>query len=222
MALPYEIILIPNGTGDLTHERSLVLATDLAERHPCVVVVDHRTPTGKGAALKSGYIKSRGQWIFFIDADLPYDLGFFTKAMAELEQGADFVTGNRRLLNSSFSFPVSLLPIVYRRHRLGLWFNFCVRFLFRLKTSDTQAGIKAMTRRFADAAFSHQTCPGFLADVEYFVSCREGKFQHVELPVQFFLASEKSTVRLFRELFTTLYWLPRLYFQKVTGWYSES
>ena len=59
----FEIILIPNGIrgkGDQTYE----VAQTLARRFSEVKVVSHQVPQGKGLALRTGFVQSRGKWVF--------------------------------------------------------------------------------------------------------------------------------------------------------------
>ncbi len=217
----FEIILIP--TQDATEnpsDPSVALALKLSESWSSVKVCVHRGPLGKGAALRSGFLESQGKWIFFTDADLPYDLIFFKKASLYLNEGIDFVSGNRRLPFSSFQVPVKLLHLAYSRHRLGLLFNKCVRLLLPIHTTDTQAGIKAMSREFAINAFENISCPGFFFDLELFLTAKKQGFKMKELQVHLLLKSEKSTVRVFRESLLALFWLCRITFQLLSGHYG--
>jgi hypothetical protein len=129
------------------------------------------------------------------------------------------VTGNRRLLSSQFDVPVGLLPLAFKRHRLGLLFNRAVRLLLPIATTDTQAGIKAMSRAMARDAFSRLECPGFFFDVELFLAARGLGHRHVELPVILYLNTEKSTVRVLRESVLALYWILRMIFRSHRGDY---
>jgi glycosyltransferase involved in cell wall biosynthesis len=216
----FEIILVPNPAPGDQEDQSTQVAEKLAQQFSSVYVCHHISPTGKGAAIRTGLTVSRGKWIFFTDADLPYDLEFFKKAAHRLRSGYDLVTGNRRLPSSHFHIPVTLLPLAYGRHRLGLAYNRLVRFLLPIQTTDTQAGIKAMSRQLALAFFEKQTCPGFLFDLELFLTTYGQGFQQTELPVTLHLNSEKSTVRIFRECLSVAYWLSRItgqYFQNHYG-----
>ena len=221
----FEIILIPNPAQPVGgfSDRSLEVAQEIAKRFSSVRVTPHFTPRGKGAALRTGFLASRGRAIFFTDADLPYDLDFFTQAHAKLEQGYGLVTGNRRLAESHFQIPVELLRLAYKRHRLGLWFNRVVRLLFSsIETTDTQAGIKALRRDLAAHAFSRLSCPGFFFDIELFLITYRQGFAQTELPVRLFLNTEKSTVRVLRESGLAIYWLLRIGWQNLTGFYGVS
>ena len=215
----FEIIIIPNGTrgkGDQTDE----IAGAVKDRFSEVKIVPHKSPKGKGAALRTGFRQSRGEWVFFMDADLPYDLSFFTEAARLLTDGFDFVTGNRRIPQSRFDIPVPLLHLAYRRHCIGLIFNRAARWLFSVPTTDTQAGVKAMSRRMAEVAFSRQTCPGFFFDLEFFLCCAGFNFRVTEIPVKFSLNSEKSTVQLIRESLLAGIWLTKIFWRKKRGWYA--
>ena len=218
----FEIILVPNPDPENPGDQSIDVAHALAERFQEVRVCPHFTPRGKGAAVRTGFLTSRGKWIFFTDADLPYDLDFFDQAALRLKSGFDLVTGNRRLPSSHFHIPVTLLPLAYGRHRLGLWFNRLVRWLLPITTTDTQAGIKALSRRMAVEAFSRQSCPGFLFDLEIFLTANGLGYFQTDLPVTLHLNSEKSTVRILRECLLVANWLSRIRFRNLKRAYGAS
>jgi dolichyl-phosphate beta-glucosyltransferase len=215
----FEVIVIPTPTpGDSTLE----LAEKVAARYPNEVrVVPHRGPVGKGAALRTGVEVSRGRTLFFTDADLPYDLTFIEQALPLLETvNCDLVTGNRRRSDSRFLIPVEWLRLAYGRHRLGLLFNRAVRLLFgSVRTRDTQAGIKGISRRLALATFSKSICPGFFFDLELFLTADAAGWKQQELPVVLHLHSEKSTVRLIREALLAVFWLARIRLRAWRGYY---
>jgi predicted glycoside hydrolase/deacetylase ChbG (UPF0249 family) len=217
----FEILIIPNGDDGIEYTRTVEVAQVLATQYSNIKVCPHTSSIhGKGAALKTGFKASTGDWIFFTDADLPYELDFFDGAIKQLNEGCDFVTGNRRTLQSYFTVPVSILPFVYLRHMLGLVFNIIVRQLFGIHSHDTQAGIKAMTRDLAGKAFELQTCPGFLFDIEFFLVAEQQGYRKMELPVHLYLSDEKTTIKFARETWTCLQWLPKIAYQKFCGHYK--
>jgi glycosyltransferase involved in cell wall biosynthesis len=223
----FEIILIPNPAPDTPEaevKELLARVEFLAERFTHVRVVPHISPPeapGKGSALRTGFYASQGEMICFTDSDLPYDLTFFDQAFIRYSQGFDLITGNRRRPESLFDIPVSVLPFAYNRHRLGLLFNWTVRRFLPIGTTDTQAGIKVISRRLAEEAFSLQRCPGFFFDIELFLVCRALGFAQAEIPVSLHLDTEKSTVRIIRESILAVYWLWRIWVGQLSGYYGK-
>jgi dolichyl-phosphate beta-glucosyltransferase len=64
---PAEIIVVDDGSADET--------TDIARSHPCAEGVDitvarHPVNRGKGAAVRTGFARSRGDWVLLTDADM--------------------------------------------------------------------------------------------------------------------------------------------------------
>lgn len=203
----FEIVVVTQaaGPGDAFPAQAEAVASSLGD--PALRIVHHAGRRGKGAGLQTGFLASRGHWIWFTDADLPYDLEFFDAAAARLNRGYALVTGNRRLPESRFNLPVGLLNVAYGRHRLGLAFNAIARRLLKLPSRDTQAGIKAMTRALAHASLGRLRCPGFFFDLEIFLAARQSAWAVTELPVRLTLRSEKSTVRVLRESLLAGFWL---------------
>jgi glycosyltransferase involved in cell wall biosynthesis len=176
-----------------------------------VRVVRHFEPRGKFAALKAGVMAARGQWIFQTDSDLPFAMTFFDEAAALLERGFEFVAGNRRRTNSVYVVPSHLLTRFLLRDFLGRMLNIAARILLpSIQVKDTQAGIKAMTTRFAKLAFEAQDCPGFYGDLEILLFAIQNEFRYTDLPVRLEVNDSKSSVRIAREIWKTLYWLFRI------------
>lgn len=216
----FEIVVVTNGKASKALESLHAEVRSLANTHPEIRTAHVTGKPGKGAALQLGFANSSGRYICFTDADLPYELSFFSRALKQLENGAHLVSGNRRLPESRFDVPVSNLKLAYSRHCLGLLFNRFVRLMLPIETRDTQAGIKAMSRYLAQSTFSNQICGGFHFDLEIFLTAKEENLPIFELPVRLFLENEKSTVRVVKETIGTLYWLWRITFRYWTGGYS--
>lgn len=207
----FEIIVIVNGQESAEYHRTLAVAAEASQRHPNMIrMISLPGKVGKGAALRKGVFAARGDFLFFTDADLPYNLDFFSDAYHLLRAGNALVSGNRRLPKSRFNLPVSVFHLAYKRHRLGIWFNRMARALFPIETTDTQAGAKALTMELAQAAFRSQICPGFLFDIEIFLTAYSHRLKIAELPVTLSLRDEKSTVRIIREFFSCARWLFRI------------
>lgn len=224
----FEIILIPNPAPSQNgneQDPTNVLSKTLSQKYPSVRSIPHLcppNPPGKGAAIRTGFMHAQGAFILFTDSDLPYDLDFFIDAVNSLKSGYDFVTGNRRLSTSTFEIPVRLLPLAYGRHRLGLGYNHLVRTLLPIRTTDTQAGIKALSRRLVQKVIDRQACPGFLFDLEIFLTASGEGYHHTEFPVTLHLNTEKSTVRVLRECILVAFWLTRITWRNIMKSYGNA
>ena len=84
-AIRGEVIVADNGSDDGSGELA---------RRAGAIVVDERQP-GYGSAYLAGFAAARGRYIVMVDADLTYDFKEIPRFVRELEEGADFVVGDR-------------------------------------------------------------------------------------------------------------------------------
>lgn len=125
----YELILVDDGSTD-SYE------SVLPKKSPEVHLIKHRRRMGKGRALQSGFDRSKGDVIVFMDADLQDDPDDVPKFIAEIENGHEFVNGWRknRLDPVSKTLPSSI-------------FNyFLLKKLLKSRYHDINCGFKAMKR----------------------------------------------------------------------------
>jgi glycosyltransferase involved in cell wall biosynthesis len=89
--VPCELIIVDDGSTDGTREILRRFADD-----PDVVLVEHATNQGKGAALKTGFLRAKGNVVLVQDADLEYDPAEYSKLIQPIVEGqADVVFGSR-------------------------------------------------------------------------------------------------------------------------------
>ena len=214
----FEVMVCVNGELAEVQKTYAVLVAHFADDSR-VLLHQHLAPKGKGAALQSAFLKTQYPLIAFIDADLPFDLTFLLQAEALVNKGSSLVVGNRRLANSRVHLPTILLPSLFKRHVFGLLYNRAVRLLFGIQQSDTQCGIKLMTREFAARLFCHLTCHGFSYDVEMFLLAQGHGDQVSSIPVTLIHDHGQSTLSLGSELIRSTRSLIYLKYKKLRGEY---
>jgi glycosyltransferase involved in cell wall biosynthesis len=90
LAQTWEIILVNDGSRDATTP----ICDELAEQYPEVRAIHHVENRGYGAALKSGILAARHNYIFFTDSDGQFDLQELER-LIEWASHYDIVTGYR-------------------------------------------------------------------------------------------------------------------------------
>src|ERR1700694_4843741 len=74
----YEVIVVSDGSTDATYQEACKAAG------PNVKVFGYKPNMGKGFALRYGFMRSKGDPVTFIDADMelhPKEIGIFVKLM---------------------------------------------------------------------------------------------------------------------------------------------
>jgi glycosyltransferase involved in cell wall biosynthesis len=86
--LPFEIIVVNDGSRDATLERARSVGMD-------VRVVSHPVNTGYGSAIKTGIRNARYDWLGITDADGTYDIELIPTLVEKMHEGYDMVVAAR-------------------------------------------------------------------------------------------------------------------------------
>ena len=103
-------------------------------------IVVHEPERGYGSAYMAGFAVARGRYIVMADADLTYDFEEIPRFLAELENGADMVIGNRMQ-----NIHPGAMPWLHRYVGNPLLSGF-LNLLFRTGVGDAHCGMRALRR----------------------------------------------------------------------------
>ena len=84
----YEIIAVDDGCP----ENSGVIVKEFAKKNKNIKVIFHKKNIGYGAAIKTGFKKSKYNCIFAIDGDGEYDVNVLPKLLKKLENSDLVIT----------------------------------------------------------------------------------------------------------------------------------
>lgn len=129
LSLPFEIIIIDDGSNDGSYEMALQLA-DIYEGK--VVVKRHLKNYGYGRALRSGFEAASLDLSVICDADGQFDVSEIKKLLLYVRD-YDLVLGYRLIRNDPF----------YRRLLGGIW-RFTIRKFLKVNFKDANCGCKLL------------------------------------------------------------------------------
>jgi len=197
----WEVLVVDDGSTDRTAEAARRAASALPV--PLDVIVLTRNH-GKGAAIREGVRRSRGERVLLSDADLSTPIEEWRRLRAE---GVPIAIGSRAVDEAT----VRRKQAWYRR-TLGKIFNRIVQALSVPGIRDTQCGFKLFDGDVARDLFAQARIDRFAFDVEILALAQERGIAIAEVPVLWFNSAE-SRVSVVRDLVPTLRDLLRIRFR---------
>ena len=163
-----EIIVVDNASSDRTGE--------VAQAAGVRALQEPRR--GKGAAVRTGMLAARGEYLLFSDADLSTPIEEVEKLMDALRAGHDVAIASRGLRESK-------LPVrqPWYRELVGRAGNILVRLLAVRGIADTQCGFKLFPREIGRCLFSAQRMTGIAFDMEILFLAQRLGMRIAEVPV---------------------------------------
>ncbi len=150
-----DVIVVDDGSSDGTG----TLLDTLSEARDDLTVVHHQTNRTLGAAIRTGFDHSTGDWALYTDADLPFDLRELATAFRIAgSDDADIVSAYRRSRRGEGP----------RRFIYSHVYNWLVRLRFGLDVRDVNFAGKLIHRRVLDRVELHSE--GSFIDAELLVA----------------------------------------------------
>lgn len=170
----YEVIVVDDGSSDGLAECLYARQADW----PQLIVLQHTTNRGKGAAVRTGALASRGELVLYADADGATPIEEESRLAAAIRAGADVAIGSR----------IARSDDVQRERRLGRGlagrlFAAVASWLLGLSVSDTQCGFKMFRGELGRRLFARLEETGYLFDLELLALARRGGHRIAEVPI---------------------------------------
>lgn len=163
----YEIVIVNDASTDRTGE----LAEELAAADPHIRPIHHEVNRSLGGAIRTGLAESRGDFVLYVDGDLPCDLNHLREALPLLEE-ADLAIGYR------VGRRENLLRYLYSRV-----YNCLVRWLLKVRVRDVNCAFKVFKREVVERL--HPTSNSGFIDAEILAEAVRMGYRIVEMPVLF-------------------------------------
>ncbi|MBX3051050.1 MAG: glycosyltransferase family 2 protein [Caldilineaceae bacterium] len=196
-----EVLVIENGSTDRTSDvvRSFAEKVNAADGFTLELL---HSDQGKGAAVKTGMLVGKGEYLFICDADLSMPIEEVSKFLPpHLPAGSfDVAIASREIPGA-----VRYGEPGYR-HLMGRVFNLIVRMLIIPGIEDTQCGFKLFTRAAAKDIFPYQTISGWGFDPEVLYIANSRHLRVVEVPINWYYMADsrvnpvRDTIKMFREV----------------------
>ncbi len=167
-----EVVIVNNNSTDDTLE----IAEAAAAEYSYIRVITEAIQ-GKGAAVRTGMLAARGEYLFICDADLSMPIEEVNKFFLPHAPEYDIAIASREAPGSQRVGEPEI------RHIMGRVFNTIVRLVAVHTLQDTQCGFKCFRRDIGLELFPIQTVNGWAFDVELlFIAQRRG-FKIIEIPI---------------------------------------
>jgi glycosyltransferase involved in cell wall biosynthesis len=175
----WEVIVVDDGSRDRT---AAIVTELLAEHHPRVRLLKHPVNQGYGAAIRSGFMASRHDLVFYTDADNQFDVAELAYMLPMMNE-YDVVVGFR-----VYRFdPPMRLTVSWAYNRL-------VRLLFRVRVRDVDCSFNLFRREVIDKITIETD--NFFVDTELVAKVRKWNFRMAEKGVRHYpRTAGETTVR---------------------------
>lgn len=205
---PHEIIAVDDGSTDRTAE---IIASELPE----VRLLRHARNRGKGAAVRTGMLAARGEYLFFTDADVPYHLGALERMLEYLGPKEFHVCIGTRPKRGD---PRARKASLARRIASEIFTQLVSRIVVT-GVRDTQCGLKGFRADAARYLFSQSRVDNFAFDVEILYLAFKNDLDVKRVPVRLEMDDE-SSISLARHALPMLFETLRIPFRYHLGGYA--
>lgn len=188
-----EIIVVDDGSQDDTARKVELCAQTIRNLR----LIRHPRNLGKGTAVRTGLLASRGDGVLFCDADGATPMTELKKFLPHLDKGVELVVGSRRQPGSQI---VRKQPAF--RQWMGKVYTVLCRWWLIPGIQDVTCGFKLLSSDAAQKVAQRMRIPGWSFDAEIFAIAQLHGLTVVQVPIQW-ADQGQSKVRPFRNAWTS-------------------
>ena len=199
--IPYEIIIINDGSSDETGK----IADTLASENKNISVIHHTKNEGYGKSLKDGFQAGKHEYLFFTDADRQFKINNLDAFSPLMKEGkVDMVIGYRIDRKDS--------PL---RKFLAWCFNRAISILYSLNYKDIDCAFKLFKRESFESLEIRSD--DFLINTEILEKAKLKGQKVVQIGVEHYPRLEGESTVSFESIKSTLKRIVSLY-QEIENW----
>ncbi|MCK5852288.1 glycosyltransferase [bacterium] len=180
----FEIIVIDDGSTDETWQQIQNAEKEMFE----VKGFNLEKNAGKGLALRYGYKKCKGSWVFFIDSDLDIAPEYMIEMTEMLtEKNVDAIMGSKQLHKTKTNYP-------WYRRLISTTYTTFVHLLIPLPVKDTQTGFKLFKKAVLDNVIPRMLVRRYALDIEILSIAYRFGFEFAQCPVEVSFSDKRGSV----------------------------
>lgn len=151
----YEIICVVDGKVDKTFEKAKTI------KSPNINIIGYEKNHGKGYAVRYGMARAKGDLIAFIDSGMDINPNAISMLLEHMKwYNSDVIVGSiRHSASKVIGYP-------FKRKLFSIGYHLLVRFLFGLKITDSQRGLKIFKREVLEKVLPRLLVKSFAFDIE--------------------------------------------------------
>lgn len=203
-----DVIFVNDGSSDDTENRLKNLKPKFQYQ-----IISYPTNQGKGYALKTGILKTTGDYILFMDADMSTPIEELLKFLPLMEQNIPVIIGSRKTKGAN---------VVKHQHpwrqKLGEGFTLLSNLMLLPGISDFTCGFKAFRQDAAKKVFTAQKIKRWGYDSEILFLAHKYGYEIREVPVTWY-NDEHTRVNLFKDVWRSFTDLLKIRYYDATKQY---
>ena len=170
----HELIIVDDGSTDNTAK----IVTQAIAKHPTAQLISYQPNRGKGYAVRTGVLASRGDTVLFMDADLSTPLEEIPRIL-RLLKNSDVVIGSRGRSNPK----ITTKPPPHRQMASFIFDQIKYLLVGLRRFNDTQCGFKIFRGHIARQLFALARIDRFMFDAEILYLAERAGLRVREMPV---------------------------------------